>query len=477
METIADPAFRPPISAVPPIDPSRPLGPQRPVALRFSNVFIPGPPKRQSELDFVDVLLDTDVPLFVDPFAFKCGSEPRAIECHNLVVGFFQELIDSMRSNLPTKAQGLLHNLHEPNESRLGLSSGLPQGRGIGGMQATRLYNAFGKSKAVKTGILKDLSDCELFIEGISHDKISDITINIIRLKLAEFTQEQCRKWDIQMAEREVGPFWNDQTDEWQNDLGPLPVYNGHRIILVPKRFVRYHMAIDDREYYNHHVVEHIRQEFMRQENVNSNASLTRVLKAGRRITKKETKEKHPFSKAMLLEFSEQHPEVLREYKREAEQRLRRGEGIPSDSGIHEKVKETAHHQFKILIEEVNVNIVQGDNFGAVGKGNSVYIRDIAVYKSEVDASLNIDPTTRQLLKQAIDAIEVASASDQEKNEAKEDLHKLTEELKKPEKEPGAICRYLTRLAAVLPSVATILLTGKEIAEAIGGIHIPGITA
>ncbi len=415
----------------------------------------------------MDVLLDTDIPLFTDPFAFKIGSSSQAVECNNLVVSFFQELIDSLRASRPIKALALLHNLHEPNETRLGLSRGLPQGRGIGGMQARRLYTAFAKSKAVTTGVLEDLSDCELFIDGISHDKISDITINIIRGELVAFTQQQCQKWGIPMSPKPTGPFWNLQAKEWRNQIAPLPVYKGYPLILVPKQFVRYRMSIDDREYYNKHVVEYIRQEFMRQESMNSNISLARVLQAGRRITKKSVKEQNPFSKAMLLEFSEQHPDVLKDYKKEAEELLRQGDGTPSDSGIHEKVKDTAHRQHKILIEELNLNIVQGDNYGAVGKGNDVHIRDITVYKNEVDNSPSLDPETRDLLKQAIDAIEAAKVSDQEKAEAKEDLGKLTDELKKPEKEPGAIRRYLGRLGAVLPSVATILKAGAEIAKVI----------
>ena len=88
-----------PLPAVPPAPPPTPppLSP-KPVALRFSNVFIPGPAKRQAELAFVDVLLDTDIPLFVDPFAFKIEPGEWAVECNDLVVSFFQVLVDAIKS-------------------------------------------------------------------------------------------------------------------------------------------------------------------------------------------------------------------------------------------------------------------------------------------------------------------------------------------------------------------------------------------
>jgi len=41
---------------------------------------------------------------------------------------------------------------------------------------------------------------------------------------------------------------------------------------------------------------------------------------------------------------------------------------------------------------------------------------------------------------------------------------------------PGVVRRYLTKFAAVMPSAATILNTGKKIIEAVGSTAIPGVT-
>ena len=325
------------------------------VAYRFSNIHALN--KRQSELDFVDILVDTDIPLFVDPFAFKIGADDWSKECNDLVIGFFQELIDALRGGNQFKARELLANLHEPNETRLGVScpkpSALPQGRGIGDKQANSLYSAFAKSKAVETGILTDLSDCELFIEGVSHDKISDITINIIRRKLVKFTQDQCRLWNIPMELKPTGPCWDDDAKEWRGGFERLPVYRGSPILLVPKRAIRYRMAVDYSEYYDKHIIEHIRQEYERQECVNSAASLTKVLRGKCRVTKKSVKEKNPSSKTFVREFSEEHPDVLADYKWEAGQNVVNGKFRPSDSGIYETERDVAHSRKMYMIEEI----------------------------------------------------------------------------------------------------------------------------
>jgi hypothetical protein len=437
---------------------------QLPVALRFSNVF--DIKKRQSELDFVDVLVDTDIPLFLDPFSLKIGEDGWSKECNNLVVGFFQELIDAMRSGNEARAHELLTNLHEPNETRLGLSKGSPAGRGVGRKQAMSLYSAFEKSKAVKTGLLSDLSDCELFIEGISHDKISDVTINIARRKLVQFTQQQCRKWGVKMERRPTGPYWHDGAKEWRSGYDDVPVYNGQPIILVPKEAVRYRMVIDDRDYYDKHVIEYYREEYIQQENVNSGASLTKVLRGGRRVTKKELKVEHPFSKENLRKFSEDHPAVLRKYKKQAEDDVRAGTYKPSDSKIYNIELNVAHLQDLFLIEEVQQmsrNTVHGDNFGAVGQGNQVRIRDITVFKAEVDAA-GFDSATAAALKQAIDAIEAEQIKPEDKEDAKENLQKLTDELKQ-EKRPGVVRRCVQRLAEVVPDLAKIVGGAAAIAE------------
>ena len=49
----------------------------------------------QNELDFVDIPLDTDIPLFVDPYALGLETDAWFRECSELVMGFFQHLIDA----------------------------------------------------------------------------------------------------------------------------------------------------------------------------------------------------------------------------------------------------------------------------------------------------------------------------------------------------------------------------------------------
>jgi hypothetical protein len=278
--------------------------------LRFSDFFELH--KSQGELDFVDIPLETDILLYVDPYCFKITNDPWFDECNDLIVDYFELILGKIRKGENQQCMRLFAHLHEPNDTRLGFSRGRPQGKAIGMRYAHELFRALSQSKAVKTGILRDISDCELFIPNVSNDRISDMTTNIIRGKLIDYTYKQCELHGVRTRKVASGMFWDGNAKTWRNQYVDLPVYNGQRILLVPKLATRYRLAIDHQYYYNYFVVEYLQAEHLR-----ANTSLVEVLKNGRkRVTKKKIKEEYPLrNKQFLFEFTQQHPEVLNAYK------------------------------------------------------------------------------------------------------------------------------------------------------------------
>ena len=278
--------------------------------------------KSQHELDFVDVPVnDGDIPLFIDPFGISKRTDRWSVQCHNLIVAFFQSVIDHIRSGEDRKAIYMLFGLREPNQTRFGLSIGnKPRGRGIGRDQANSLHRALTESSAVKTGFLRDLEDCELLIEGISRDKISDISTNIIREKLIEYTRHQCILFAVPMHQAPSGLIWNSQQNKWGSHYESLPVCHGRNVVLIPKAIARYDLEFSHQEYYQHFVLN-----FLQSEHLNANSSLVRVLKDGtrREPTKKSLKTLHPLSKRYLYNFSREHPEVLDRYRKSKTYALR----------------------------------------------------------------------------------------------------------------------------------------------------------
>lgn len=291
--------------------------PKRPLALlRFSDYF--GLSKTQAQLDFVDVPLQTDIHLFLDPYALHVGRAPWFIEANNLVVDFFNHLLEAIRSGDELSAVRLLQNMREPNDARLGLCTGEPDGRGIGVKQAHELYLRFKNSRAVQTGSLKDLLDCELMIPGISSDKISDMTVNIVRHLLVTYTQAQCELWGIPTDYVEAGIGWDGEMHVWVNEYANLPVYKGKRIILIPKAAVRRRLECNHEDYFNKEVIP-----FLQAEELNANTGLVRMLKnGGRKVYKKDIEQKYFNAvglniKDQLQDFTQKHPDILVKYKME----------------------------------------------------------------------------------------------------------------------------------------------------------------
>ena len=255
--------------------------------------------------------MDTDIALCVDPYALSLEVDPWFIECNDLVVDYFQNVLDSIRTGDINRSRYLLLKLSEPNDIRLGFSQSRPAGCGIGPDQARDVFNSLRKSEAVKTGRLQDLSDCELLIPGIASDKISDITVNIIRGKLVEYTEQQCALHGIRTQRIASGLYWDSTSGKWANRYAYLPIYRNERIVLVPKAAVRYDIAVDHQKYYQHFVLEYLQAEHLA-----AGSSLVTVLKNGKkRVTKKDLEATFKPTKENLSKFSDAHPQVLAHYK------------------------------------------------------------------------------------------------------------------------------------------------------------------
>jgi hypothetical protein len=292
--------------------------------VRFSQAF--SLDKSQCELDFVDVFVDDDLLVFVDPFALSRRRDDWSRTAHETVVAFFQRIVDKIREGNEQEARDLLSFLREPSETHLGHSKGHAHGAGIGRLQADHLFEALSASSAVRTGFIQSIQDCELMVDDISHDKISDITTNVIRSHLAAYTKQQCDLLGVPTRTVALPPAYDPARAEWASAYADLPVHNDERLLLVPKAIVRTNPAYSADRYYRHHVLE-----FLQAEVLDGRTSLAKSLSylvhekrnGEKRVTKKSLADKFPISKAFLAKFSADNPQVLERYKETLKVRAR----------------------------------------------------------------------------------------------------------------------------------------------------------
>jgi hypothetical protein len=164
--------------------------------------------RSQAELDFVDIDTNRDLRVFVDPYFLASRQDPWSTSASHTIRNFFSYFIGLISQEEEDEARNLFDNLHEPNETCLGMSRRRPDGNGIGDGDANRIFESILESEAARTGLLEHLEDCRVFVRGIDKDKTSDMTTNIIRRHLIEYTQSQCDLWDIPMTDGSPGGFF-----------------------------------------------------------------------------------------------------------------------------------------------------------------------------------------------------------------------------------------------------------------------------
>lgn len=288
---------------------------------KISEIF--GLSRSQNELDFVDIDISTDTPLFVDPYHLSKYSSPFAIEANKRINSFFTYLIELLINKNYEEANRIFSHVGEINETCLGMSKDKPIGRGIGEKNTMAIFEELKNSDAVKLNQMEGLEDLRIFVRGVDRDKISDMTSNIIRDLLIEYTQNQCELYGIPLTPNTPsGFYWDYETRKWKNCLTNMLVIGEKRYLLVPKMAVSYSIKYTTATLYNRYALS-----YLQEENIKEKTSLVqfRKEKEGYRepfVTKKSIKEVHEKEigedemKEWITSFVNAHPKVFSQFKK-----------------------------------------------------------------------------------------------------------------------------------------------------------------
>lgn len=331
---------------------------------KFSEYFKLEP---DQEFDFLDIYANQDIPLFLDPYGISAMGTKWSRECETQIATYFQYLIDSIQANDKKAIQRLLNALHEVDEVALGYSISQPSGRGIGSKQALEIQKAFENSQAARSGDIRDIADCALLIPGINRDKISDITSNILKRKLIEFTQKQCQLYSIPMKRVAINNAFDFETLTFTSYYTQLPVINNVAKILLPISSVRREPQLSKDKFYRNFVLE-----FLKAEHQHAGDSLASVLKNGRVIVRiKDLKARYPIGTDFLYKFSKDHPEILNKYKSELKRTAANAQSRPIL--ITQKKILSAKERIGILAE-IGVGNKDANRFHKISFDNIIHI-------------------------------------------------------------------------------------------------------
>ena len=269
----------------------------------------------------VDISLICDVLLFVDPMLIFNSDNERYTELHNNIIHYFYFLYTKATQGLTPKEIDAWFNFSEVPNNWLGYSLCGNKGLALGKKYANFLYDNI--AFAIDTHSISKSTHIEkvmLLYEGSGKDKISDLTVNLIKGFLCEYTEtfalkhikkEFLEKFPVDKA------YFNYDTESFISKEFTLPyIYNEDNkkeyVLLTPYDILREdEPAINKKDFLNSY--DRIRTVI---ENVSLRAYVNNYIGlAVRRYEENQRKNKRPIKEKSIEKVEKQaFEEVVKEH-------------------------------------------------------------------------------------------------------------------------------------------------------------------
>jgi len=181
----------------------------------------------------VDLSLVCDIPLFIDPMLIFNSDKKEYQALHQEIIRYFHFLYQKSRNVLSAKEISAWFNFSEVPNNWLGYSLFGNKGLALGKKYADFLYrnvefiiNTHNVSKS------QHIEKVMLLYEGSGKDKISDLTVNLIKGFLCEYTEsfatqyispQLCRSLPVENA------YFNYTTESFVSKEYVLPFVNNEK--------------------------------------------------------------------------------------------------------------------------------------------------------------------------------------------------------------------------------------------------------
>lgn len=196
----------------------------------------------------VDISLVCDIPLFIDPMLIFNSKKDEYKKLHKDIIKYFHFLYQKAQFGLAYKDIYAWFEFNEIPNNWLGYSLSGNKGSALGKKYAKFLYEninfATNSNNITKSNHIEKIM---LLSEGSGKDKISDLTVNLIKGFLCSYTEEFARRYinkkyintfNVEKA------FFNYETESFLTKEFELPyIINENRkkeyVLLTPKDILR----------------------------------------------------------------------------------------------------------------------------------------------------------------------------------------------------------------------------------------------
>lgn len=196
-------------------------------------------PITQEEVDFAIPFIDEDIPLYLDPFLlWKSPSQPDN-SLHLTLTNCFNHLGYLLSKGEEKKAKEILIKTSECNEVGLGNSKSRI-GKPIGDHTASEILALYGSIPQIRKSGFIHFEEIQLYVRGISKDRVSDFACSFLKSTLIDYTIAQCNEHHIPIVKTTV-ELYDTRKNKFIKETTDLPQNPETKksIILVPKRWLR----------------------------------------------------------------------------------------------------------------------------------------------------------------------------------------------------------------------------------------------
>lgn len=214
-------------------------------------------PFTQEQVSFAIPLLDSDIPLYVDPFLLWKSPSQQDQALHTAMIAAINHLGRLYANGDAAKAIELLIGLSECPEAGLGMASNR-QGKRIGKDLARSILDLFKDVPQIERGGLQHLEAIQLLVDQIGKDRISDLACSLLKSFLVDFTIDQCRQRSIPMASVPIHDVFDSRAGYMKTEQVELPInpLTGQPLLLIPKRWLRQLPWINYDDYFKHAIAD-----------------------------------------------------------------------------------------------------------------------------------------------------------------------------------------------------------------------------
>lgn len=214
--------------------------------------------KGHSNYKFVDVIVNDDNLLFIDPILIEISEDQWSKEAKILIQSFFDAFFEAYSEKDEIKKTKLLSHAGEQNGTRLGYGRG-DNGKGN---TAEGLLDIFAPLENLIQEIptMEKAEDLPLLIPGFAEDGLSDLLTNILHVQLNAFTMQQIHKYGLKSNGNACFWSWDKKKVCWTLVKKPSFYIDGQELLLVPKQIIRKKYLFSISQYFNRIILERIRE-------------------------------------------------------------------------------------------------------------------------------------------------------------------------------------------------------------------------